>query len=224
MDLIIRDFGPLDSLIQIAGRCNRNGRPERGVVEIVWLQEDDNNRTFESYIYDPIQIQATRQILRDKEAIDEEDVYALTVAYFKQLADRKDTGAEEIKRWSRWEEMNERVRNLLRGPERPQTSFLIVENDPRLQSDLDVAWNVQDRWARRREFRKLARRIAENTVRVLTTDNLTPDLYADPFPPNAKNEEVWFWLLHRDKDLYSSERGLDLGGRESGGEVWGMIL
>ncbi len=224
MDHIIRDFGPLDSLIQIAGRCNRHGMRERGVVEIVSLQEDENDRTFESYNYDKIQIQATRQILGDQEAIDEEDVFPLTRAYFQQLADRKDTGAEEIKHWSRWEEMTEHVRNLLRGPERPQTSFLVIGNDPRLQSDLDAALNVQDRWARRSEFRKLARRIAENTVRVFTTDKLTPDLYADPFPPKAPNGEEWFWLLHRDKKLYSSERGLDLGDREGDDELWGLIV
>ena len=222
MDYIIRDFGPLDSLIQIAGRCNRHGRPGCGIVEIVWLQEDETDRTFESYIYDKIQIQATRQILGDKEAIDEEDVFLLTRAYFKQLADRKDTGAEEIKRWSRWEEMDERVRNLLRGPERPQTSFLVVESDPRLRSDLDVALTVQDRWARCREFRKLARRIAQNTVHVFTTDKLTPDLYADPFPPTVQKGEEWFWLLR--PGYYSSQRGLDLGGREGDGEVWGLIL
>jgi CRISPR-associated endonuclease/helicase Cas3 len=221
MDFIIRDFGPLDSLIQIAGRCNRHGMRKRGIIEIVLLQEDENDRTFESYIYDKIQIQATRQILGDKEAICEEDVFPLTRAYFEQLADGKDTGAEELKRWSRWEEMTERVRNLLRGPERPQTSFLVVENDSRLPNDLDVALNEDD-WARRRALRKLAPRIAQNTVRVFTSNQLTPNLYGDPFPPKAAKDEEWFWLLR--PGYYCPERGLDLGVRSDDGELWGLIL
>jgi CRISPR-associated endonuclease/helicase Cas3 len=54
MDLVIRDFGPLDSLIQVAGRCNRNGRNERGEVEIVRLRDKDTDPDFAAYIYDDV--------------------------------------------------------------------------------------------------------------------------------------------------------------------------
>src|SRR5262249_60551140 len=54
MDLVIRDFGPLDSLIQVAGRCNRNGERERGRVEVVRVREDDREQEFAGYIYDEV--------------------------------------------------------------------------------------------------------------------------------------------------------------------------
>ena len=52
MDLVIRDFAPLDSLIQIAGRCNRNGERPLETVEIVSLVDDESSRPFAHMIYD----------------------------------------------------------------------------------------------------------------------------------------------------------------------------
>src|SRR4029077_17721420 len=63
MDMVIRDFGPLDSLIQVAGRCNRNGERERGTVEVVRLREDDREMEFASYIYDEVLRGVTGEVL-----------------------------------------------------------------------------------------------------------------------------------------------------------------
>jgi len=62
MDLVIRDFAPLDSLIQIAGRCNRNGERPRGTVRIVSLTDGLQGRAFAAYVYDPILLDVTRTI------------------------------------------------------------------------------------------------------------------------------------------------------------------
>ncbi|MDK2979340.1 MAG: CRISPR-associated endonuclease/helicase Cas3 [Bacteroidales bacterium] len=62
VDVIYRDLAPLDSIIQTAGRCNRNYDEKKGEVHVLILK-DENNRFFHSYIYDPILIDITKRIL-----------------------------------------------------------------------------------------------------------------------------------------------------------------
>src|SRR5262249_2450413 len=85
MDLVIPDFAPLDSLIQIAGRCNRNGDRPRGPIEVVSLVDDESSRCYANQIYDGILLQETRRVLGDSETIDEEQIYALNRQYFDLL-------------------------------------------------------------------------------------------------------------------------------------------
>ena len=105
MNLVIRDFAPLDSLIQVAGRCNRNGGPERGTVEIVRLLDDRNGRALSEYVYtDKIQLQITDQVLGDRDSIDEESIFELTRQYYQELAQRKDVGESISRSLIRWED------------------------------------------------------------------------------------------------------------------------
>jgi CRISPR-associated endonuclease/helicase Cas3 len=222
LDLVIRDFGPLDSIIQIAGRCNRNARRGRGSIEIVSLLDDDSGREFAGMIYDTILLQVTRQVLGDREVIDEEAVFPLTTDYFARLAREKDTGEGETRRWARWEEMTA-VRKLLRGEQRTQIAFVVVGNDATLRDALEAARRVPDRWDHRLALRKLAPRIAENTVSIYRPpDPMDPADYADAFPEGAPRGEEWFWLLQ--DGHYSRERGLDLRGREGDQEALGIAI
>lgn len=47
-----RDFGPLESINQVCGRCNRNNGETKGKVRIFEILNDDDNKTpFSKYIY-----------------------------------------------------------------------------------------------------------------------------------------------------------------------------
>lgn len=59
MDIVFRDMAPLDSVIQAAGRCNRNFRPERGSIYLVKLVDE---RPFYSYIYGSTSVLVTRTL------------------------------------------------------------------------------------------------------------------------------------------------------------------
>jgi CRISPR-associated endonuclease/helicase Cas3 len=50
MSLVMRDFAPLDSLIQLAGRCNRNARWSRKDAEIYHLI-NQQGRSFAEMVY-----------------------------------------------------------------------------------------------------------------------------------------------------------------------------
>jgi CRISPR-associated endonuclease/helicase Cas3 len=221
MHHVIRDFGPLDSLIQVAGRCNRNGAFERGTVEIVRLQEDERAKEFSSYIYDEVLQGVTGEILAGRTEVLEEDVFPLTQEYFAGLRARKDTGEEILCAWSSWHE-TESARRLLRGEEPPKVAFVVLENDLGLQGDLEKAQAIVDRWERRRAFRRLAARVARQTVSVYLRDGFDPSSYAEPFPAGKTDRDAWFWLLR--PGYYTAERGLDLGTITEEKEGWGVIL
>ena len=61
VDTIYRDLAPLDSIIQTAGRCNRNDEGKRGVVNTVILK--DGNNKFYNYVYDSVLIDITKEIM-----------------------------------------------------------------------------------------------------------------------------------------------------------------
>ncbi len=89
LDRVYRDFGPLDSINQVCGRCNRNGlKDKKGQVKIFNLLDENNkNKPFSTYIYtDQILGDKTRKSLSEfNEIIEEKDFFNLANSYFKQL-------------------------------------------------------------------------------------------------------------------------------------------
>ncbi|MGC9014385.1 MAG: CRISPR-associated helicase Cas3' [Thermoproteota archaeon] len=72
---VYRDFAPIDSIVQTAGRCNRNSESNMGVVNIFLLYDKRNNeKIYPSYqIYDPILLDVTRRLIKDYKIIQEKD-------------------------------------------------------------------------------------------------------------------------------------------------------
>jgi len=196
MDLVIRDFAPLDSLVQIAGRCNREGKKGRCPVEIVDLVDEEEQR-YSEMIYDPVHLQVTRDLIQGTSEVLEEDVLELSNCYFQGLFSKKDTGGVHLKRFARWQE-DLPVHELLRGKEKMQHTFLVIQQDLSLKEDMARANSEVDRWKRREAWRKLAGRIALVSVSVYARPGFRPQRIAD--------EYLGHWILR--EGYYSSERGL----------------
>ncbi|MDQ7056005.1 MAG: CRISPR-associated helicase Cas3' [Persephonella sp.] len=86
-DVVYRDFAPLDSIIQSAGRCNREGKKEQGEI-YVFKTLDEKNRLFSSYIYDTTLLTATDDIFVKGE-YEEKEVLELVNKYFQTILKRK---------------------------------------------------------------------------------------------------------------------------------------
>lgn len=83
---VYRDFGPLDSIVQVAGRCNRNGEYGElgGEMYLVTLQDDNRNMEFYKYIYDPVLIQYVNNTLEPK-GYQSKDFTDLSINYFNKF-------------------------------------------------------------------------------------------------------------------------------------------
>lgn len=82
---VFRDFGPLDSIIQVAGRCNRNGEYGSlgGFMTLIKLN-DNKDRLYHADVYKPIIAQHTAQTLEKKE-YKSKDFYNLSESYFSRF-------------------------------------------------------------------------------------------------------------------------------------------
>ncbi|TDT51933.1 CRISPR-associated helicase Cas3' [Fonticella tunisiensis] len=87
-DVVIRDLAPLDSIIQCAGRCNRNGVKDKGDV-YVYRMVNEEGEPFSKHVYGTASVNITRKILEGFEYINEKDYYELINAYFKEVTKNK---------------------------------------------------------------------------------------------------------------------------------------
>lgn len=82
-DCVYRDMGPLDSIIQVAGRCNRNKRLDDAQMHLVNLI-NEKGRSFTN-IYDPVLLNIVNALFQngDRNKIPEVDFVELIEDYFK---------------------------------------------------------------------------------------------------------------------------------------------
>lgn len=219
MDHILRDFAPLDSLVQIAGRCNRNGLKARGTIEVLSLVNDRRQR-FAYQVYrglsggPDLSLQETRAVLEGITELNEEEVLDVVNRYFTRLRERRDLGAELTRKWATYQE-SLNISHLLRGEQTGQVQLIVPHRDEEggLEEAIREALNLPDRWERRRALRKLAGRIARVTVTVWAKKGFDPGHLADPLEPRrarANPLEYSWWMVRPER--YDPERGILLEG------------
>ena len=209
MDLVMRDFAPLDSIIQVAGRCNRNNRKARCDVEVYSLLNDKGKR-YSEQVYKTnggpdISLQETRRVLEKLDAVHEEDVLELSQTYFAAIREHKDLGQKHTDDWAYFRDHLD-VSKLLRGDQDRQYQFVVAERDEPgegelgLEDALSEALKIEDRWEKRRTLRRLAPRVARVTVSVWEQRGFHPE--------NIAYQVGLSWFVR--KGFYDSRRGLDI--------------
>lgn len=218
MSLVMRDFAPLDSLIQVAGRCNRNARWARKDVEIYHLT-NQQGRSFAEIVYTvgrgspDVRLEETRRVLEAYEVVPEEAILGVCDDYFARLRDGKDLGVKHTRDWASLADKQPNIRELLRGDSAGQVQLIVAERDEGdLTADIEAALEVRDRWERRRALRRLAGRIARVTVSVWVKKGWHPTEIANPlgrYDSTKPLEHPW-WIVRSGN--YDPKTGLETEG------------
>jgi CRISPR-associated endonuclease/helicase Cas3 len=124
-DVVIRDIGPLDSIIQCAGRCNRNGKKKVGDVYVYNLV-DEKGVGYGERIYGKTSLLITKHILGNREVVWEKDYFTIANEYF-----------EEVQRNKAQDESQKFINSLMSlnfseetGKSKPLSKFSLIKNNP----------------------------------------------------------------------------------------------
>lgn len=181
MDVVIRDFAPLEALIQIAGRCNRHLKKGDlgGLVEIVSLMSQ-NGREYVDYVYDKTILNATRDVLNGCDKMMENEIFPLVKRYFDLLKVRKNTGSSLTKQFAYWQELED-IHQILRPQFGDQIAFLVIDDEEcqQLMTQLQQAFEITDRWEKRRVLQTFAAELNKRTVTAYERKNFYPEQYID---------------------------------------------
>ncbi len=183
-DVVFRDLAPLDSINQVAGRCNRNLSRERGRVSVVVLR--DERMELWKYIYDGFLISKTLDILRScGGCIEEREILELSSRYFRALRSgmSDETSRECMKMLS-----------CLEFGDLGESFRLIEEDEPRVDVFVEVDERAAEVWRMYRDLRS-ERDIWERRRRYLSMRNALSDYVISVPRRIAKN------LLMEDQGL-----------------------
>lgn len=94
-DMAIRDVGPLDSIIQVSGRCNRNWKNRSKSQVYVIRVFDVEGRPEAEKIYGKVLPSISVDILKKRPIIEEWEIPAIIDEYYNEVSNRCNTGSGE---------------------------------------------------------------------------------------------------------------------------------
>jgi len=162
-ELVFRDLGPLDSIVQVAGRCNRHCSVDMGRVFIAELVE--NKRSYSTQVYDPILINNTRDLLESYAEFDEMVCREIVSCYFNALKN----AINESPLWNdilnrRWGEYTSLFKN-----DDQNDLMLVIDFDGEVRKDLNSIHEFQpgqDKFESLNMKRKIFKRLSLQSIAV----------------------------------------------------------
>jgi CRISPR-associated endonuclease/helicase Cas3 len=151
-DVVYRDFAPLDSLNQSAGRCNRNMEEgKKGEFRVINLV-DKNSKPYAYRIYDIVLLDHTKSLLNDKKALSEPEFISLIDEYFKNLVVKlsDDTSNELIESLTLFRYKSDNYKGI--------RDFVLIEED-KYKKDVFIQLNdeARDVWKKAKRIVSMLR-------------------------------------------------------------------
>lgn len=138
MDIVYRDFAPLSSINQTAGRCRRNGLGEiQGEVHIYRLV-DEHKAMFCAKIYPGFVLEITRELLQ-ADVIQESEIYNLNIEYARMINERLSVDQSTI--------IMQHIKNF--DVEKLRKSFKLVKDDSAFKHEIFIVDDAEsEKWIR----------------------------------------------------------------------------
>lgn len=174
-DEVIRDIGPLDSIIQCAGRCNRRWDRDNGNITVVNMV-DDKGYSYASRVYGSVIINITRKLLAGKDNIPESEFEQLIQEYYKLILSGK-VSMQESKN------LIKAIQNLDFGQEHGVGGFSLIEgnqnyvnlyieyddNAVNLFNEFKNVHSIEDPNERRNKLKEIRREMLNYTISIPVT-------------------------------------------------------
>ncbi len=197
LECVIRDFGPMDSINQVAGRANRNQNLNLGEVEVIMLREEKNQRALYSYIYDPVLIDNTKRILEPYHEVSEDNFLALTTQYYQQILETTsdDTSREYLEaiRILNYDKIGE-FQLIEEKGEKVDIFVELNEEASEIWDHYQKIMNIDDLRKRKQQFLEIRGRFYQYVISVLVSkarENLPPELFGIRFIPKSQLNEFY---------------------------------
>lgn len=185
LDIVYRDFAPLDSINQSAGRCNRNGEKSSGIVKLFNLDKA-------KYIYDKVLLFKTREILKEyPESILESQLYDLNKKYAtavrkgKAEANDESNYLIEAMQQLRTEDVAKKFQ-LIEADYRNYNVFLPIDDDARSiwQQYVSIIKETEDNFELKRKIKRIKPKLLQYVTR-FPKNKFVP-------PTNQKEKKIMY--------------------------------
>ena len=186
--IVFRDLAPLDCVIQTAGRCNRHGEGEVGDVYLVCL-EGKRGRQWQK-IYDAPLVEATADVLGEKEVYLEHEFLELAQRYFRACKNRQQQNrVDELLTQGNFNELPRKFQLIPEGL--PTRSFFVIQNtkDEELWAKY-IDLEAQPPIDRERNFRTFKADFYERVIQVYGTNE--EGVCPLPFGPGTYDPDLGF--------------------------------
>ncbi len=198
VDIVYRDQAPLDSIIQTAGRCNRNNNSEKGEVHLVKLTDEEGNKY--STIYSKTLLRATEELTRNINIISEKEFnMKLPEEYHEKI--KENTSQEESHK------LMEKIQKLeLRNL---QDDFKLIEDSDNLVDVfIEKDEKAIDIWNKYKQIRETNNREEFKKIKP-EFYNYVIQIYKDKLEKGEYDEKRGIGYISHDKiiDTYDEETG-----------------
>ena len=132
-DMAVRDIGPFDSIVQVAGRCNRNAVRKKGAFYILRLV-DEEGRRYAERVYGKLSIGVSEKILDEHKEFDESEIFDMINDYYEE------TNRVFGERSDEYDEIIERIEKLDFGGLK---GFKIIKEEPKYSVFIEYDENAR---------------------------------------------------------------------------------
>lgn len=195
LDKVIRDFGPMDSINQVTGRANRNMNIEKGEVKIIKLEDENTKRNFYSYIYDPVLIENTKEVISKYKIIQENEFLNIVDKYYQNLPQFNDISNKYIEAIERLQYNKISQFELIEEKFEKIDIFVEVDEEAKeIWKYYNKIFEIKDFKERKEKFLQIRGRFYEHVISISLSSaikNIPPEFYGLRFISNSQLDDYY---------------------------------